>query len=180
MNEIDQAPSPFSKSVQKRASEALQDLGARLTECSKAIVDKCELPSDLLAALAEFNRLPNKHGARRRQLQFIGKLMRDLDDETLARIHAQLHQNVDLEKKRFHQLEQLRERLLDGDKDALEALIDEHPGVNVQQLRQLVRSARKERDEQQAPASARKLFKLLRALQEGDAPASLDDAEGDD
>src|SRR5690606_24999122 len=115
MNEIDQLPSPDSKSVQKRASEALQDLGAQLTDCDPATLEKCDLPTELLAAVQEYKRLPNKHGALRRQLQFIGKLMRKLDDETLARIHAQLHRNVDLEKKRFQQLEQLRDRLLEGD-----------------------------------------------------------------
>ncbi|MGA0806703.1 MAG: ribosome biogenesis factor YjgA [Pseudohongiellaceae bacterium] len=169
MNEIDQAPSPDSKSVQKRAVEALQDLGARLIDCNKSTLEKCGLPADLLAALAEYKRLPNKHGALRRQLQFIGRLMRDLDDEALARIHAQLNRNVDLDKKKFAMLELRRDALLNGDKAALEELIEAHPQVNVQLLRQLIRGARKERDENQPPASARRLFRLLRALQEGSA-----------
>jgi ribosome-associated protein len=163
MNEIDQAPSPDSKSVHKRASEALQDLGELLTGCDAGTLEKCELPPELLAALQEYKRLPPKHGALRRQLQFIGKLMRKLDEETLARIHAQLNRNVDLEKKRFHQLEQLRERLLAGDKDALEALISAHPDAS-QPLRQLIRAAQKEAQQQKPPASSRKLFKLLREL----------------
>lgn len=165
MNEIDQLPSPDSKSVQKRASEALQDLGAQLTDCDAATLEKCELPAELLNAVQEYKRLPNKHGALRRQLQFIGKLMRKLDDETLARIHAQLHRNVDLEKKRFQQLEQLRDRLLKGDKEALEVLIGTHPEAS-QPLRQLIRAAQKEAEQQKPPASARKLFKLLRELQD--------------
>lgn len=168
MNEIDQDPSPFSKSLQKRAVEALQDLGAQLLACNKSALEKCDLPPELLAALAEYKRLPNKHGALRRQLQFIGRLMRDLDDDTLARIHAQFNRNVDLEKKKFAQLEQLRDGLLSGEKAALEELIDAHPQVNVQLLRQLIRGAQKERDENRPPASSRKLFRLLRALQEGD------------
>jgi ribosome-associated protein len=172
MNEIDLDPSPFSKSVQKRAVEALQDLGAELLACNKATLQKCDLPPQLLAALAEYKRLPNKHGALRRQLQFIGRLMRDLDDETLARIHAQFNRNVDLEKKKFAQLEQLRDLLLSGDKAALQDLIDLHPQVNVQLLRQLIRGAQKERDENKPPASSRKLFRLLRTLQEGSHEAS--------
>lgn len=174
MNEIDQAPSLYSKSVQKRAVEALQELGGQLIACNKATLDKCALPPELLAALAEYKRLPNKHGALRRQLQFIGRLMRDLDDATLARIHAQLNRNVDLEKKRFAQLEQLRDNLLSGDKAALEDLIEAHPQVNVQLLRQLIRGAQKEREENQPPASSRKLFRLLRSLQETGTP----EAEG--
>jgi ribosome-associated protein len=172
MNEIDQAPSLFSKSVQKRAVEALQDLGAQLLACNKSTLEKCALPAELLNALAEYKRLPNKHGALRRQLQFIGRLMRELDDEALARIHAQLNRNVDLEKKKFQMLEELRDRLLEGDKATLEELIDTHPEVNVQLLRQLIRGAQKERDENQTPASSRKLFRLLRTLQEGAAEGS--------
>jgi len=135
MNEIDLDPSPFSKSVQKRAVEALQDLGAELLACNKTTLEKCDLPPQLLAALAEYKRLPNKHGALRRQLQFIGRLMRELDDEALARIHAQFNRNVDLEKKKFAQLEALRDLLLSGDKASLQDLIDMHPQVNVQLLR---------------------------------------------
>lgn len=172
MNEIDQAPSLFSKSVQKRAVEALQDLGAQLLACNKPTLEKCVLPAELLNALAEYKRLPNKHGALRRQLQFIGRLMRELDDEALARIHAQLNRNVDLEKKKFQMLEELRDRLLEGDKATLEELIDAHQEVNVQLLRQLIRGAQKERDENQTPASSRKLFRLLRTLQEGEGGAA--------
>jgi ribosome-associated protein len=175
MNEIDQAPSLYSKSVQKRAVEALQELGAQLLTCNKATLEKCELPPELIAALAEYKRLPNKHGALRRQLQFIGRLMRDLDDATLDRIHAQFNRNVDLEKKKFALLEQQRDRLLSGDKAALEEVIDAHPEVNVQLLRQLIRGAQKERDENKPPASSRKLFRLLRTLQEGGADASQDE-----
>lgn len=184
MNEIDQAPSLYSKSVQKRAVEALQELGGQLLTCNKATLEKCELPPELIAALAEYKRLPNKHGALRRQLQFIGRLMRDLDDATLDRIHAQFNRNVDLEKKKFAMLEQQRDLLLSGDKVALEEVIDAHPEVNVQLLRQLIRSAQKERDENKPPASSRKLFRLLRTVQEGGANAGQDelpeDAASDD
>lgn len=175
MNEIDQAPSLYSKSVQKRAVEALQELGAQLLTCNKATLEKCELPPELIAALAEYKRLPNKHGALRRQLQFIGRLMRDLDDATLDRIHAQFNRNVDLEKKKFAMLEQQRDLLLSGDKAALEDLIEAHPEVNVQLLRQLIRGAQKERDENKPPASSRKLFRLLRTLQEGGADAAQEE-----
>lgn len=175
MNEIDQDPSQYSKSVQKRAVEALQELGAQLLTCNKATLEKCELPPELVAALVEYKRLPNKHGALRRQLQFIGRLMRDLDDETLDRIHAQFNRNVDLEKKKFAMLEQLRDHLLSGDKAALEDVIDAHPEVNVQLLRQLIRGAQKERDENKPPASSRKLFRLLRGLQESGTDGGLED-----
>src|SRR5690606_2352664 len=110
-----------------------------------------------LAAIEDYQQLPNKHGAQRRQLQFIGKLMRLLDEETLARIHAQIHQNVILAKRCFPQLEQLRDTLLDGNRDALATYVADHPGTDVQQLNQLLRQARKEHNESKPPVAARRL-----------------------
>jgi len=74
----------------------------------------------------------------------------------------------------------LRDRLLEGDKATLEELIDAHQEVNVQLLRQLIRGAQKERDENQTPASSRKLFRLLRTLQEGGAAGNHDASADED
>lgn len=79
-----------SKSSLKREMTALQALGERLTCSAPALIARLDLPEPLSEALREYARLPNKHGARRRQLQYIGKLMRDLDAETLERIRARL------------------------------------------------------------------------------------------
>lgn len=164
----DLPPDPNSKSQRKRDMQALQDLGAQLLTLPGAVLARCELPPELLAALEDYQQLPNKHGAQRRQLQFIGKVMRTLDEETLARIHAQIHQNVTLAKRRFQQLEQLRDTLLDGDRDALATYVTEHPDTDVQQLNQLLRQARRERNENKPPVAARRLFQLLREDQERD------------
>ena len=96
-----------NKSQLKRDSAALQELGEQLITATPGKVAKCALPEKLLAALAEYRKLPNSHGAQKRQLQFIGKLMRDLDDDVVERIHQQLNLNVEMEKRRFHQIEQL-------------------------------------------------------------------------
>ncbi len=79
-----------SKSQRKRDMSALQDLGAKLTQLTPAMLKKCALPDEVLAAIHEYQRLPNKHGARRRQLQFIGRVMRDLDEDALKRINKVL------------------------------------------------------------------------------------------
>lgn len=151
-----------SKSQRKRDSEALQDLGAHLTQATPAVLAKCALPDKLHAAIVEYQALPNKHGAQRRQLQFIGKLMRLLDEETLQRIHAQLNRNVEMEKRRFHRVEELRDRLITGDNSVLTEVLDGHPQLDAQMVSQLVRQARKEQERHEAPTAARKLFRVLR------------------
>jgi len=165
----DKPPDPNSKSQRKRDMHALQDIGEQLLTLPGAVLARCELPPELLAAIEDHQQLPNKHGAQRRQLQFIGKLMRKLDEDTLARIHAQIHQNVTLAKRRFQQLEQLRDALLDGDRDALATYVAEHPSTDVQQLNQLLRQARKERTDNKPPVAARRLFQLLREGQKSDS-----------
>ncbi len=81
-----------SKSQRKREMLALQELGQTLITMDAAKLQKCLLPEDLLAAINEYKRLPNKHEARRRQLQYIGKLMRQIDTSTIEQVIAQDHQ----------------------------------------------------------------------------------------
>lgn len=157
----DQQP---SKTRRKKDMIALQELGKELLAAPAGLLDRLALPEDLRKALAEYKRLPNSHEAKRRQLQYIGRLMRDVDGEEIRAVLDQSNQNVELEKRRFHRLEELRDRLIDGDDVALESLIKEHPEVEIQHLRQLIRQARKERDEGKPPAASRKLFRYLREL----------------
>lgn len=98
--EIDQLPDPNSKSQRKRDMIALQELGEKLTQVPLPKLKKAALPEELLAALAEYARIPAKHGARRRQLQFIGKVMRDLDEETLKRIAVLTSERAQVEQRR--------------------------------------------------------------------------------
>jgi ribosome-associated protein len=166
--EGDKAPDPNSKSQRKRDMDALQDIGSELTTLSDQVLERCELPPRLRDAITEYKALPNKHGAQRRQLQFIGKLMRELDEDALARIHDELNQNVSLAKRRFALLEQQREALLTGGKEMLAAYVAQHPEVDVQSISQLIRQARKEQEQQKPPVAARKLFQLLREISESE------------
>jgi ribosome-associated protein len=159
---LEDIPEGPSKTQRKRESDALQNLGEQLTQTNATSLKKCELPDNLLRAITEFQRLPNKHGAQRRQLQFIGKVMRELDDDTIERIHQQLNLNVELEKRRFHRLEMLRDQLLSGDNQVLTQVLAQHPQLSAQQVGQLIRQARKEEERNEPPGSSRKLFKLLR------------------
>jgi|Laugrespbdmm15dd_1035085.scaffolds.fasta_scaffold108145_1 ribosome-associated protein len=172
MSTKDDLPNEYdgpSRSQLKRDSEALQKLGRQLAEARNDILAKCDLPDTLRAALDEYRKL-TANGALRRQLQYIGRLMRDLSEANVEQIKAQFHSNVELEKKQFHQLEQLRDRLVAGDKDALAEVIATYPDADIQQLRQLIRQAGKEHEQGASPAGSRKLFKLLRELQEQSPP----------
>lgn len=154
----------ISKSQIKREMLELQDLGEKLTTQTRSVLTKCELPAVLDDAIEEYKRIPKKHGSRKRQLGFIGKLMRTLSEEDISRIHQQMNQNVELHKKRFHQLEELRDALINNSDEAFAKVLADQPQVNIQQLNQLIRQAAKETEHDQPPASSRKLFRYLREM----------------
>ncbi|MFU8816595.1 MAG: ribosome biogenesis factor YjgA [Pseudomonadales bacterium] len=150
----------MSKSARKREALGLQALGRQLTELKPAQLADLGLPERLLAAILDYQRF-SAHEARRRQLQFIGRLMRDLDvapiQEALDTFQGQSAQA----QYQFHQLELWRERLL-ADPEALTAFLSEHPDVEAQQLRHRIAQVRKARDETQQRTASRALFRFLR------------------
>lgn len=137
-----------SRADKKRDSDERQDLGEALLGLRSDLFAKLELPSTLVEALAEAKRISNFEG-RRRQMQYIGKLMRRLDEEETAAIRAALdiQRNGSAEEKlALHQAEQWRDRLV-ADDDALTEWLQEHPSDDVQQMRNLIRQARKDSPE---------------------------------
>lgn len=137
-----------SRADKKRDSDERQDLGEALLGLRADLFAKLELPATLVEALAEAKRISNFEG-RRRQMQYIGKLMRRLDEQELAAIRAALdiQRNGSAEEKlALHQAEQWRDRLL-ADDEALTEWLQEHPSDDVQQLRNLIRQARKDTPE---------------------------------
>ena len=158
-----------SKTQRKNEMHALQDIGEQLVALNAERLKKLQLPEGLLDAVVEAKRL-TRHEAIRRQLQFIGKLMRDVDP---APIKAQLdawNGASREETARLHLVERWRERLLQDD-HAIAELATEHAGADLQQIRTLVRNARREHTAGKPPKSSRALFKLLREaiLQENPA-----------
>jgi ribosome-associated protein len=158
----------ISKSQRKREMLALQELGKKLTEINDQLLEKCQLPAVLSIAVQEFKRLPNKHEARRRQLQYIGKLMRSVDTDLIEKVLEQDQQSANLNKRFFKQMEELREQLIGGSEETLQSLIIEHPDLDIQYLRQLIRQAQKEQVQNKAPSSSKKLFQYLRELKQTD------------
>ncbi len=151
-----------SKSQLKREMTALQDMGGELVKLSKDRLQRMDLPERLLSAVLEAQRITS-HGAIRRQMQLIGKLMRGVDAEAIGEQLAEIRGESDAAKAVFHALERWRERLLTDD-DALTLWLAEHPEADAQLIRQLIRNARREAAEGKPPKSSRALFKLLREI----------------
>lgn len=158
-------PAPVSKTRRKREMEAMQKLGEALLGFDTDALAKLDLPDQLLEALHTANRIKS-HGARRRQLQYIGKLMRQIDTEPIeAAVHAREHQHT-TNTQEFHRLEELREALITGGDSALASVMEQFPLADRQRLRKLTRQARKEHADKQPPKASRTLFRYLRELQE--------------
>ena len=134
-----------SRTELKKESAELQKLGEELLTLRAALAEKLALPDQLLEALADLRRITNFEG-RRRQSQYVGKLMRGLDEETRQAIRDALHEQHSgsaQETMALHAAEKWRDDLIAGD-EALQLWLDHHPGTDVQQLRALIRQARKD------------------------------------
>lgn len=152
-----------SKTQIKRELHALRELGQQLTVLAARQLQKIPLSETLREAVLHAQTLTR--GARARQLRYIGGLMPDEDVEAIRNKLQELQQPSTLQVRAFHQLEQYRDRLLEGDEALLAELGSRSPGGDHQYLRQLVRNARKEREQQKPPKSARLLFQYLVQLQ---------------
>jgi Uncharacterized protein conserved in bacteria len=153
-----------SKSQLKRDSIELQKLGEEFAALGDKVIKDAALPPELEAALLLIRKL-TKHEARRRHMQYVGKLMRAFDTSRIREIVEAARQGHAIKTAAFHHAEKLRDRLVDGDDDLVQQLFDKHPEEG-QRLRQLVLAARREKDSGKPPASSRALFKLLRSLPE--------------
>jgi ribosome-associated protein len=156
----------LSKTRRKKDMHALQELGEKLTTLPPSLLAKCNLPPELQNAIDEYKRIPPRRGARKRQLQFIGRVMRDVDPEPIQQVLDEQGQQSELAKRHFHHLEILREQLLDGDQATLDALIRDYSDTDIQYMRALIRQAQKEKADNKAPSASRKLFAYLRELTE--------------
>lgn len=150
-----------SKTERKREAHAARDLGAELCVLSDTQLAAFPLSDSLLAAIGEARNI-HAHGARKRHLQYIGKLMRQHDvdaiEAELNRIDPDAPQNIRLQ----HESERWRARLLSNDASAVTDFISTYPQVDIQALRHLLRQVAKERAEQKPPRYFRELFRLVR------------------
>ena len=153
----------ISKSQRKRDAQKLVELAKNMIGMPENVFKKLPMDEELRSEV-EFARNIKSHGARKRQLLTVGKLLRQRDNEELL----DAVNNIDQENRqtiaRFHLIESWRDRLIEGSDQVLSELLEQVPGANVQTLRQLIRNAKKEAKLGKSPSAARKLFKLLREL----------------
>jgi ribosome-associated protein len=156
--EIDDLP---SRSQLKRDSQELRDMGEQLVLMPNAHLDKITLDSSLLAAIKEARRLKNPD-ARRRQIQYIGKLLRNIDLTEIRYSVEKLNHQSQTFRQHFAMLEQWRDRLIDEGNSAIEEFLIDYPNADRQQIRNLSRQAGREK----AGTAKTKLFKYLKAIAE--------------
>src|SRR6476661_3975958 len=154
-----------SKSELKRQSNELQKLGEQLIEAPRDRVKRVPMPDNVKDAILMCQTITN-HEGRRRQLQYVGKMMRTLDEEEVAVIQRTIESWKGASKAEtaaMHALERRRDKLLADDK-ALTELLARHPEVDGQHLRGLIRNARKEQAENKPPKAYREIFQILKGL----------------
>ena len=152
-----------SRSQLKRDSQKLQDLGKQLVDMPENHLQKLDLEESLKSAIYEARKLKSRD-ARRRQIQYIGKLMRNLDLTEIEQSLNRLNHQSQTYRQHFSQLETWRERLINEGNSAIEALIAIYPDADRQQLRNLQRQANREIELKKPPTASRKLFKYLKEL----------------
>ena len=160
MTDADIQEQRVSKTRRKQEMHALQALGVALVELPEAQLAAMQLPDELAQAVREARSIAS-HEARRRQLQYIGRLMRDLDPEPIRARLQDIEGSSAAATARHRRTEQWRARLLEDDA-ALTEFAREHPGADLQTLRTLIRNARKEQKEGRPPRAFRDLYRVLR------------------
>jgi ribosome-associated protein len=177
-DEEDLIDRPPSKTQRKNAMHELQALGETLVnlpaDALKKTLAKLDLPETLVDALREGNKMTKLNEAKRRQVQYVGKLMRDIDPAPIREALDVLKGASVTENAKMHRLERLREQLL-ADEKFLTEIGNAYPGADLGQLRQLRRNALKETELNKPPKSFRQIYQVLRALEE--AKPDADDGE---
>jgi ribosome-associated protein len=152
-----------SKSQRKRDCDSLQKISDRLLKLKPEELALIDLPDELEDALHEAHRI-NSNSALKRQRQYLGKLMRACDSDSIEnQLNSIIHRN-DTNTARFKKLERWRDRLIENDNEVLGEIIREHPDLDRQHVHTLVRQAVKEASTGKPPAASRKLFKYLREI----------------
>ena len=179
-SEFEQEYDRPSKSQLKREMTALQKLGEDLVAEPRDRVKRVPMPEDVRDAILECQQIKD-HEGRRRQMQYVGKKMRTLEPEELAAIQRTLDSWKGLSKAdtaAMHALEKQRDKLLTNDQ-AVTDLTAQHPEIDVQHLRTLIRNARKEQAENKPPKAYREIFQILKQLQKKQAGGSASEHDDD-
>jgi ribosome-associated protein len=150
----------ISRTQKKKTAQALQKLGEQLVLLSDAQFDALSLPEELLEAVAMARQMTS-HEAKRRQLQYIGRLMREFDPADIKKALERITAGEDEKKRDFKRVERWREELVNGNEERLVWLADKYPSIDLQELRKLVTKARDEHPGANKKKDRRMLFRYL-------------------
>jgi len=176
MNESQNGEIQIKKSRTRIKHEmiALQELGGRLAKLSEAQLKRINLPDELLEAV-RFAATLKSHGAIRRQIQYIGVLMRDIDSGPIQKALDRIDQASGQDAASFRQIELWRDALAAQDAQVLESILREYPEADRARMNQLARNARKEKLEGRPPKASRELFRYLRTLCQTGSKGDVDE-----
>ena len=160
--ELDLGP---SKTQIKRDCQHLIVLGEEILKLKKEEIQSLELPDELQEAVETALKIKSRSGLKR-QRQYIGKLLRSIEDEGIQDKVKKIQHRHDTNTAQFKRLEKWRDKLINNDKETLNDIISRHPEVDRQHINQLIRAAHKEKQNEKPPAAARKLFKYLNDLED--------------
>ncbi|WP_027721418.1 ribosome biogenesis factor YjgA [Maridesulfovibrio zosterae] len=154
-----------SRSQKKREMIALQGLAEKLMKLSPELVKKCGLPDYFIDEVIDAMSI-TAHEAKRRKVQYVGKLIRNIDTQPLKVFLEDIETGNRADNEKFHRIERWRDGLVEGDMSILETIMEEFPDADRQRIAQLSRNAKNEKKNAKPPKSAKALFKALRALTE--------------
>ena len=172
------AADKISKTKRKQQMHELQDIGEELVDLSKEALNKIPMSEDLLDAIKEYKRL-SAHEARRRQMQFIGKIMRKEDIEPIREKLEQIRGSSTAATALLHRIERYRNDMIAKDEIITQFLAD-YPHASAQELRTLVRNTRKEAEQAKPPKSFRELFQYIKSVLENQAQDDEDESDETD
>ena len=161
MNSPEEDSLPLSKTQRKHAMEELQSLGEALVALPSDRVKKLDIPDDLREAVVVAQRMPRQDEAKRRQMQYIGRLMRKVEIEPIRSALADARGDSASETARLHRLEKLRNDLL-ADEKILQEIPALYPSIDLQHLRSLRGAALQEHEQNKPPRNFRAIFQLLK------------------
>lgn len=151
---------PLSRTQKKKAAINLQKIGEKLVQLDETQINAISLPKELKTALIEAKHIKS-HGAFRRQLQFIGRLMRDYQLDDVSEVMRQFEERANEQKRQFKMVENWRNELISGNEERQLWLMKTFPGLDKRQLEIFIRCAQGHDTQFNAKIASRKLFRLL-------------------
>jgi ribosome-associated protein len=160
MQQSDDLPERESKSKRKKDMLALQKIGEILVELPEPQLAKIPLDDRLSAAVYAARKLKSREGIRR-QLQYIGKIMRNTEIEPIVEALDKVQTRDQLSKAKFHQVERWRDKLIATGDTALQEFLTKYPDADAQRLRQLIRKAQADAKADKNSGGSTALFRYL-------------------